>query len=111
MLRGRPAPGENLSQEPSCATKDTRGDPVGWARLCLTILLFYDFLMHLFLDKDYVFPILCSLPFQPGNYLWALPPAPVQPWEQSSEPQSLEYPISHTLSVLQGRTLRPREGK
>lgn len=76
VLKFCPAPGENLSQEPGCATQGTRGDTVGRARLCLTILLFYDILMNLFLDKDSFSPFLCHLPFQPGNQLWAFAPSP-----------------------------------
>lgn len=70
--------GENLNQEPNYAAKNTRGDMAEWARL-LTILLFHNFLMNLFLGRDFVSSFLCSSPF-----------SPCPPWEHSAERGSLD---------------------
>lgn len=59
------ASGQNGNQEPSCAARGMRGDPAGWARLCLPILLSYNFLMNRCRGKGYILPFLCSLPFPP----------------------------------------------
>lgn len=93
------APGEKLNQEPDDVAKDMRGGTAGWYRLRLTILLFHNFLVNLFLGRSLVSSFLCSSPS-----------SPCPPWEHSAGPGSLDVSCV-PLHRLQGGKQRPTEGK